>query len=45
MANTGLVPASKEKEVSNKTGLPVEQVSNGVVMFGGTPYLNSAGSR
>ena len=45
MANTGLVPASKEKEVSNKTGLPVEQVSNGVVMFGGKPYLNSAGRR
>lgn len=45
MASTGLVPASKEKEVSSKTGLPVEQVSNGVVMFGGKPYLNSAGRR
>tara|TARA_Y100001938_G_scaffold142502_2_gene213838 strand:+ start:17145 stop:18131 length:987 start_codon:yes stop_codon:yes gene_type:complete len=45
MGNAALVPANKEKEMAAKTGLPVEQISNGVVLFGGKPYLNAAGRR
>ena len=45
MGNAALVAPKDEQDVATKTGLPVEQVSNGVVLFGGKPYINIVGKR
>ena len=45
MGNAALVAPKDEQDIATKTGLPVEQVSNGVVLFGGKPYINIVGKR
>jgi hypothetical protein len=39
------VPIAQHEEIATRTGLAVEQVSNGVVMFGNKPFVNLIGKR